>query len=44
MDHAALAAAENAKAAQRAKEKKRKGRASTILGGGKDLDDPKLGG
>jgi len=44
MDHAALASAEGAKAAQKAKEKKRKGRASTILGGKTDKDEPVLGG
>jgi hypothetical protein len=33
MDHHALAAAEEAKAGQKTKEKRRKGRAATILGG-----------
>jgi hypothetical protein len=35
MDHAALAAAEEAKQGERMKEKRRKGRAATILGGAK---------
>jgi hypothetical protein len=47
MDHAALASAEQAKAAERAKAKKRRGRASTILGGKTQQDEvakPILGG
>ena len=44
MDQAAITAAEEAKLAEKMKAKKRRGRASTILGGKEDLDDPTLGG